>query len=70
MSSMLIRNAHAYVERGHFEEALLIEDGTIRAVGSEAALRAEAPDDVKVWDAKGRTIVPTCVCRMRGALPT
>ena len=33
MSSMLIRNAHAYVRRGHFEEALLIEDGIIRAVG-------------------------------------
>ena len=58
MSSMLIRNAHAYVRRGHFEEALLIEDGIIRAVGSEAALREEAPADVKVWDAQGKTIVP------------
>lgn len=58
MSSMLIRNAHAYVRRGHFEEALLIEDGIIRAVGSEAALRAQAPADVKVWDAQGKTIVP------------
>ncbi|MEI3011423.1 MAG: hypothetical protein V8T46_04130 [Sutterella seckii] len=57
MSSMLIRNAHAYVRRGHFEEALLIEDGIIRAVGSKAALR-KRPADVKVLDAQGKTIVP------------
>ena len=39
MSSVLIRNARVYVDRGHFEEALLSVDGIIRAVGSNESVR-------------------------------
>ncbi|MDO5530970.1 amidohydrolase [Sutterella sp.] len=58
MSSTLITNAHIYVERGRFAEALLVRNGFIRAVGTEAEVRAAAPADAKVFDAGGRTIVP------------
>ena len=43
MSSVLIRNARVYVDRGHFEEALLSVDGIIRAVGSNESVAAQAP---------------------------
>lgn len=58
MSAVLIRNAHIYVERGHFEEALLAADGIIQAVGSNEAVAALAPEGAQVYDAQGRTIVP------------
>lgn len=58
MSATGILNAHVYVERGRFEEALLIEDGFIRAVGSNDLIRSEAPAGAQVFDAKGRTVVP------------
>ena len=58
MSATVILNARVYVERGRFEEALLIEDGFIRAVGSNDLIRSEAPAGAQVFDAKGRTVVP------------
>lgn len=58
MSATIIVNGRIYVERGRFEEALLIEDGFIRAVGTNEAVRAQAPADAAVYDARGRTIVP------------
>ena len=58
MSAVLIRNARIYVERGHFEEALLSVDGIIRAVGTNEAVAAQAPADAEVFDARGRLVVP------------
>ena len=56
MSTTIIRNAKVYIERGRFEEALLIEDGFVRKVGTNAEVEAAAPADAKVYDAKGRRI--------------
>ena len=58
MSALVIYNAKVYVERGHFEEAVLCEDGIIKAVGSNEGILAAAPRDAKHYDAKGRTVVP------------
>ena len=58
MSALVIYNAKVYVERGHFEEAVLCEDGIIKAVGSNEGILAAAPGDAKHYDAKGRTVVP------------
>lgn len=58
MTATLISNGRIYVEEGRFEEALLIEDGLIRAVGSTAALRAAAPAGVEEIDARGRLVLP------------
>ncbi len=58
MTATAILNANVYVERDHFEEALLIEDGIIRIVGSGDAVRAAMPADAQIYDARGRTIVP------------
>ena len=58
MSSILIRNARVYVDRGHFEEALLSVDGIIRAVGSNESVAAQAPADAQIYDARGRLVVP------------
>lgn len=54
----LIHNARIYVERGVFAEALLVEDGIIRAVGTLAEVEASAPAGTLYRDAQGRTIVP------------
>lgn len=57
--SLLITNAKIYVERDHFAQALLVgDDGRIAAVGTEEEVRAVAAQDVEVFDAQGRTIVP------------
>lgn len=58
MTATLIRNANVYVQRGRFEEALVIVDGVIEFVGSNEAAAAAAPEGAAVWDAAGRTIVP------------
>ena len=54
----LIYNAHIYLERERFAEALLEVDGVVRAVGTLAEVEAQAPADVVRWDAQGRTVVP------------
>ena len=58
MTATLIRNANVYVERGRFEESLLVVDGRIAAVGAEKEVRAAAPAGTTEYDAKGRTVVP------------
>ena len=58
MTATLIRNANIYVQRGRFEEALLVEDGFITAIGTNEEIAARAPADAEVFDAQGRTIVP------------
>ena len=36
----LYYNAKVYVEKGHYEQAVLVEDGIIRRIGSSDALLA------------------------------
>lgn len=54
----LIYNAHIYLERGRFAEAILIADGLVKAVGTLEEVSAAAPADAERWDARGRTVVP------------
>lgn len=58
MNATVIFNGHLYINRGHFEQAALIIDGTIRAIGSNEAILAQAPANAERFDAQGRTIVP------------
>ena len=58
MSALVIYNAKVYVEKGHFEEAVLCEDGIISAVGKNREILDRAPKDARLYDAKGRTLVP------------
>ena len=37
----LYYNAKVYVEKGHYERAVLVEDGIIRRIGSSDALLAD-----------------------------
>lgn len=57
MSTILV-NANIYVERGNFQEAMLIENGIIKAVGTNAEIRAMAPAGCEEIDAEGRTVIP------------
>ena len=57
MSTILV-NANIYVQRGEFCEAMLIENGVIKATGTNAEIRAMAPAGCEVIDAEGRTVVP------------
>lgn len=58
MSALVIHNGKIYIEKHHFEEAVLVMDGIIKAVGSNDDILAAAPRDAKLYDAKGRTVVP------------
>ena len=54
----LYYNAKVYVEKGHYEQAVLVEDGIIRRIGSSDALLSEAPADAVRVDCGGRTMIP------------
>ena len=54
----LYYNAKVYVEKGHYEQAVLVEDGIIRRIGSSDALLSEAPADAVRVDCGGRTLIP------------
>lgn len=51
-------NARIYVERDHFVEALLVEDGRIAAIGTTDDILAAAPEGAELFDAQGRCVVP------------
>ena len=54
----VIYHANAYVARDRFAQALWIEDGVIRQVGSDEEILAAAPADAQRIDAQGHTLVP------------
>ncbi|MBC5581774.1 amidohydrolase [Anaerofilum sp. BX8] len=56
--AIVIYNAKVYVERDNFAQAVLVEDGLIRAVGTNEEVLAAAPADAERYDAAGRTVVP------------
>ena len=51
----VIYNANVYLERERFAQALLIEDGTIKMVGTNEEVLAAAPQDAQKMDAQGKT---------------
>ncbi|SHJ18294.1 amidohydrolase [Lutispora thermophila] len=53
-----IYNGKVYIERGHFEQAVLISDGIIEKVGTNEDILACASQDCEVIDADGKTILP------------
>jgi predicted amidohydrolase YtcJ len=53
-----IVNAKVYLRRGVFAEAVLIEDGYIRAAGTGAEIRSAAGADAETLDARGRLLLP------------
>ena len=54
----LYYNAKVYVEKGHYEQAVLVEDGIIRQVGSSEQLLSDAPAGTTRVDCGGRTMIP------------
>lgn len=54
----VIYNGKIYVNKGHFVEALLIEDDTIRQIGTTEEILAAAAADCHKIDAAGRTVIP------------
>lgn len=54
----VIYNANVYLERERFAQALLIEDGTIKMVGTNEEVLAAAPQDAQKMDAQGKTVIP------------
>lgn len=53
-------NAKVYVEKGHFEQAVLISDGRIVKVGGSESILAEAGDcsSDEIIDCGGKTLIP------------
>lgn len=58
MARTLLYNGKVYVSRGHFEEAVLVEDGVISAVGKSEELLALAGPSAELRDCGGRTVIP------------
>lgn len=58
MARTLLYNGKVYVSRGHFEEAVLVEDGVISAVGKSEDLLALAGPSAELRDCGGRTVIP------------
>ncbi len=54
----LLCNGKIYVERGHFAEALCIENGVITAVGTNQEIRALAVPGASEIDCGGHTVIP------------
>lgn len=58
MRSTVIYNAKIYINKGHFEEALIVTGDRIAAVGSSEKMLSQAPAGATRFNAAGRTIVP------------
>lgn len=57
MSKSVLYNGKVYVNRGDFQEAVLFEDGIIKAVGTNKEILAMAEAAEKI-DCEGRTVIP------------
>ena len=51
-------NAKVYVEKGAYAQAVLVEDGIIKAVGTNEEILANAGDECEKYDCEGRTMIP------------
>lgn len=51
-------NAKVYVEKGVYARAVLVEDGLIKAVGTDEEILAGAGADAERIDCEGRTLIP------------
>lgn len=58
MASTIIFNGNIYVERENFAQAVYIENGIIKAVGTNEEIMPMAQQDTQMYDAQGRTVVP------------
>ena len=54
----ILHHAKVYVEKGVFAEAVLIEDGVIRAVGSNDEILSHAGSSAELKDCGGKTLIP------------
>ena len=54
----ILHHAKVYVEKGVFAEAVLIEDGLIRAVGSNDEILSHAGASAELTDCGGKTLIP------------
>lgn len=52
----ILKNAKIYVEKNNFQEAMLIEDGIIKEVGTNQKILKNSTD--KVIDLQGKTVIP------------
>ena len=56
--NLVLTNGKIYLEKEKFAEAMLVLDGKVAAVGTNEEIAAKAPEGVRVYDCKGRTVVP------------
>lgn len=54
----ILFNSKIYIEKGHFQEAILIKDGIIEAIGSNEEIRSLADKDTVIIDCHGLTMIP------------
>lgn len=54
----ILSNAKVYVEKGHYAQAVLVEDGCIAKVGTDEEVLKAAADCKNIIDCGGRTLIP------------
>lgn len=54
----ILFNGKVYLEREKFAEAVLVEDGIIRGVGTNSDILCQKTEDTKLIDLEGRTMIP------------
>lgn len=58
MNKKALVNAKVYVQRGCFEQAVLVEGGIIKAVGKNDEIIKLAGSDAEIIDCGGKTLIP------------
>ena len=58
MSKTAFLNGKVYVDAGHFEQAVLQENGIIKAVGSNADILSRCDYETEKIDCGGKTVIP------------
>ncbi|MBQ2147783.1 MAG: amidohydrolase, partial [Firmicutes bacterium] len=58
MSKTAFLNGKVYVDAGHFEQAVLQEDGIIKAVGTNGEILALCDWETEKIDCGGKTVIP------------
>jgi len=58
MKKTIFYNGKIYVEKGTFAEAVYVENGVIKAVGTDAEVKRYSGDGVEEWNLEGRTVIP------------
>lgn len=54
----ILCHAKVYLEKGSYAQAVLVEDGLHKKVGSDEEILRSGEDGAQIIDCRGRTLIP------------